>query len=89
MDFGARAGLKPRLALVPGQQLPQLVSGFAATVDPGIDGLVADISKAAFGNGLRQQTSSLFFTPNGSTNDPFQPHEQKPILEFRILPRSR
>jgi integrase len=23
---------------------------------------------------LRQETSSLFFTPNGSTDDPFQPH---------------
>jgi hypothetical protein len=34
---------------------------------------------------LRPEVSSLSFTQNGSTDDPFQPHVLSPYAEFRIL----
>ena len=35
---------------------------------------------------VRRKTSLLFYTPNGSMNDPFKPHGQTPYTEPRILP---
>jgi putative transposase len=41
---------------------------------------------AASENGLRHETNSLSYTPNGSTDDPFQPHGPNPIHRVSDTP---